>query len=112
MFVNRTNHSIANGAMLQHAHWGPTFSSILYVLDNDIYYVADMSMPDIVRRITETGKRGVIYNGVPDWVYEGKIKRLMAWFLIFLSSFCRRGFGNRNSVLVFTRRKVANLSAI
>lgn len=25
----------------------------------------------IVRRLTKSGKSDIIYNGVPDWVYEG-----------------------------------------
>lgn len=25
----------------------------------------------IVRRLTESGKPGVVYNGIPDWIYEG-----------------------------------------
>ncbi|KAL1494674.1 hypothetical protein ABEB36_010240 [Hypothenemus hampei] len=47
--------------------------AFIYVYLNDIYYlpsVVDVANPI---RITENGEEGVIYNGVPDWVYEEEV---------------------------------------
>ena len=39
------------------------------VKDNDIYYKSSLdASPD---RLTDDGIKGSIYNGIPDWVYEG-----------------------------------------
>lgn len=38
--------------------------------DNDIYLRPSPSA-SVEYQITKTGIPGVIYNGVPDWVYEG-----------------------------------------
>lgn len=41
----------------------------VYVKDNDVYYLSDVTAEPL--RLTSTGVEGVIFNGVPDWVYEG-----------------------------------------
>lgn len=41
-----------------------------YVWNNDIYVKNEPNSPS--QRITQTGKKDVIYNGITDWVYEGK----------------------------------------
>jgi len=47
-------------------------NDIAYVHDNDIYHVTFTAGGSKVRRLTENGVPGIIYNGIPDWVYEGK----------------------------------------
>lgn len=50
--------------------WAPQGNRIAYVKENDIFYrLAPETLPDI--QLTFTGRRNQIYNGVPDWVYEG-----------------------------------------
>lgn len=58
--------------MILLAQWAPTGSAIAFVLHDthDIYYKPTAESP--AYRITNTGIPGVIYNGVPDWVNEGK----------------------------------------
>lgn len=52
-----------------------------FVYDNDIYYKPKVEK-DLVCRITNTGRRGVVFNGVPDWLYENEILKTShaVWF--------------------------------
>ncbi|XP_037032267.1 inactive dipeptidyl peptidase 10-like isoform X3 [Bradysia coprophila] len=43
--------------------------AIAFVYENDVYYKPKVQN-DLVCRITTTGKEGVIYNGIPDWLYS------------------------------------------
>ncbi|KAL4717506.1 hypothetical protein ACJJTC_000655 [Scirpophaga incertulas] len=67
--------------LLQYAEWSPTGSSLVFVHDNDIYYKPRV-LKTLVCRITNTGVPGVIFNGVPDFLYETEILRLdrALWF--------------------------------
>ncbi|XP_076351079.1 LOW QUALITY PROTEIN: dipeptidyl peptidase 4-like [Tachypleus tridentatus] len=57
---------------LQYVEWGPTGSQLVYVRNNDIFYMAYVG--DIPpKRITRSGVDKVIFNGIPDWVYEEEI---------------------------------------
>ncbi|EQB77339.1 hypothetical protein CB1_000290026 [Camelus ferus] len=42
-----------------------------YVWNNDIYVKSEPNLPS--QRITWTGKKDVIYNGITDWVYEEEV---------------------------------------
>lgn len=52
--------------------FAPSGHGLVYVLDNNIYYLEDFSV-DVSNpvAVTEIGTKGVVYCGVPDWVYEG-----------------------------------------
>ncbi|CAG9792606.1 unnamed protein product [Diatraea saccharalis] len=67
--------------LLQYAEWSPTGSSLVFVHDNDIYYKPRV-LKTLVCRITNTGIPGVIFNGVPDFLYETEVLRLdrALWF--------------------------------
>lgn len=52
--------------------WGAVENSMFYVVDNNIYYKSGVTSN--ATKLTHDGYERVIYNGVPDWVYEGKIK--------------------------------------
>ncbi|XP_063833835.1 venom dipeptidyl peptidase 4-like [Ostrinia nubilalis] len=67
--------------LLQYAEWSPTGSSLVFVHDNDIYYKPRV-LKTLVCRITNTGVPGVIFNGVPDFLYETEVLRLdrALWF--------------------------------
>lgn len=70
--VNESEEATApHRAWLQLAEWGPTGSQLVMVLDNDIYYKASGAAQARVVRLTASGKQGVVFNGVPDWLYEG-----------------------------------------
>lgn len=55
---------------LQYAAWLGNTTSIIIVADNDIFVRQSPSMEEDIR-ITSTGQENNIYNGVPDWLYQG-----------------------------------------
>lgn len=69
---------------LLHAQFTPRGHSIVMVYNYDIYYKTGPKSAQSYR-ITKTAIPGVIYNGVPDWLYEGKILhlKLIKWKLNF-----------------------------
>lgn len=54
---------------LQSAEWIGNTNNIILVENNDIYVKYETNHQEV--RITETGIPGIIYNGVPDWLYQG-----------------------------------------
>ncbi|XP_975282.1 inactive dipeptidyl peptidase 10 isoform X2 [Tribolium castaneum] len=66
---------------LQYAAWSPDGTGVVFVHDNDIYYKPKVEK-DLVCRITSTGKPSLVYNGVPDWLYENEILKTShtVWF--------------------------------
>lgn len=57
---------------LQHAAWLGNTSSLLMISENDIYLrMSPAATEDL--RLTDTGVPGVIYNGVPDWLYQEEV---------------------------------------
>lgn len=74
--VNRSTYEkIANETPIVLALWSPIGNDLVYVHDNDIYHMIFNHGQTIVRRLTESGKSGVLYNGIPDWVYEEEVFR-------------------------------------
>ncbi|XP_047520693.1 inactive dipeptidyl peptidase 10 isoform X2 [Pieris napi] len=67
--------------LLQHAEWAPVGSGLVFVHDNDIYYKPKV-LKALVCRITSNGVPGVLFNGVPDYLYETEVLRLdrALWF--------------------------------
>ena len=57
---------------LQHAAWLGNTTALVMVTENDIYV---RGSPDSMEhtRLTETGVPGIIYNGVPDWLYQEEV---------------------------------------
>ena len=68
-------------------HWKPTLTIYLYpseavitgthcvstqifIFENNIYYRATVESRTI--RLVSTGKEGLIFNGLADWLYEGR----------------------------------------
>ncbi|KAJ8977430.1 hypothetical protein NQ317_009683 [Molorchus minor] len=70
----RIFYQVANGTSIQLATFAPAGHGLVYVSENNIYYVEDFAV-DVGNPITVTnvGESGVVYCGVPDWVYEGAI---------------------------------------
>ena len=66
----RTRGLIDPQLFLRYATWNRHDSSIVYVHENDIYV---RPTPDALSdsRLTTDGEREAIFNGIPDWVYEG-----------------------------------------
>jgi hypothetical protein len=42
----------------------------IFIFENNIYYRSTVESRSI--RLVSTGKEGVIFNGLSDWLYEGK----------------------------------------
>ncbi|KAI4805457.1 hypothetical protein KUCAC02_010071 [Chaenocephalus aceratus] len=43
----------------------------IYIFENNIYYQSDVKSNSL--RITSSGKEGIIFNGIADWLYEEEI---------------------------------------
>ena len=46
-----------------------TSQAIAFIYENDVYYKPKVQS-DLVCRITTTGQDGVLYNGIPNWLYS------------------------------------------
>lgn len=57
---------------LQYAAWLGNTTSLIIVVDNNIYLKQSPSDEEDIR-ITNTGRPDLVYNGVPDWLYQGNI---------------------------------------
>ncbi|XP_028831962.1 dipeptidyl-peptidase 6 isoform X2 [Denticeps clupeoides] len=56
---------------LQYAGWGPRGQQLIFIFENNIYYRA--SVKDRTIRLVTTGKDGLVFNGLSDWLYEEEI---------------------------------------
>lgn len=56
---------------LHHAQFTPAGSAIIMVYNYDIYYRRGPRYSQSYR-VTNDAIAGVIYNGIPDWLYEGE----------------------------------------
>lgn len=54
-------------------------SNQIFIFENNIYYCAHVGKQAI--RVVSTGKEGVIFNGLSDWLYEGRTQ----WLVMSLS---------------------------
>ncbi|XP_044752432.1 dipeptidyl peptidase 4 isoform X2 [Coccinella septempunctata] len=59
---------------LQYAKWLGNTNSILIVYNNDIY-LRQSPLFENDTRLTFTGKPDIVYNGIPDWLYQEDILR-------------------------------------
>lgn len=71
----------SSAPLLQYATWSPDGIAITFVHNNDVYYKPRVN-GSLVCRITSNGIPGVIYNGIPDWLYEHEILKTghSLWF--------------------------------
>ncbi|XP_047677524.1 dipeptidyl aminopeptidase-like protein 6b isoform X2 [Tachysurus fulvidraco] len=58
---------------LQFAGWGPKGQQLVFIFENNIYYQDTVKVKPI--RLVTTGREGVVFNGLPDWLYEEEIFR-------------------------------------
>ncbi|KAF7656562.1 hypothetical protein LDENG_00039470 [Lucifuga dentata] len=65
------NPNEVRNAVLQFAGWGPQGQQLIFIFENNIYYRATVESRTI--RLVSTGKEGVIFNGLADWLYEEEI---------------------------------------
>nr|XP_023855428.1 inactive dipeptidyl peptidase 10-like [Salvelinus alpinus] len=57
-------------SVLQYAEWGVQGQQLIYIFENNIYYQSDVKSNSL--RLTSSGKEGVIFNGIADWLYEAQ----------------------------------------
>ncbi len=60
---------------LQAAQWAPVGASLVFVYENNLYYLPGGSGSGGLRtprRLTHSADR-YLYNGIPDWIYEEEI---------------------------------------
>ncbi|KAG7272990.1 hypothetical protein CRUP_010174 [Coryphaenoides rupestris] len=67
MFWARFNHLTHVLVLLIHF-------TMIYIFENNIYYQSDVQSNSL--RLTSSGKEGVIFNGIADWLYEEHAQRL------------------------------------
>lgn len=60
---------------LQYASWLGNTTALVIVSENDIYLRQSPSDEEDIR-LTTTGYSDIIYNGVPDWLYQGENRYL------------------------------------
>ncbi|KAF3858234.1 hypothetical protein F7725_011435 [Dissostichus mawsoni] len=58
-------------AVLQFAGWGPRGEQLIFIFENNIFYRSTVDNRAI--RLVSTGKEGVVFNGLTDWLYEEEI---------------------------------------
>lgn len=88
------------------AQWTPRDHGLVMVQDYDIYYITSPKS-NTGYRVTDTAIPGILSNGLPDWLYEGKIIKIIyildKYFTKFLYinfyKFCRRNFAPCRSYL-------------
>ncbi|XP_015793889.1 prolyl endopeptidase FAP isoform X2 [Tetranychus urticae] len=56
---------------LQYAAWGPKGSQLVYVYNNNVFYRESVDGKDV--QLSVDGYESLIYNGIPDWLYEEEI---------------------------------------
>nr|NP_001285638.1 uncharacterized protein Dmel_CG11034, isoform C [Drosophila melanogaster]NP_608961.2 uncharacterized protein Dmel_CG11034, isoform B [Drosophila melanogaster]AAF52291.2 uncharacterized protein Dmel_CG11034, isoform B [Drosophila melanogaster]AHN54153.1 uncharacterized protein Dmel_CG11034, isoform C [Drosophila melanogaster] len=95
-----TTVQIHKGEKLQYCGWSPLRDRLAYVYLNNVFIHFSESLEI---SITDDGVDGVVYNGVPDWVYEEEV--LSSGSAIWWSSDGSRlavGFFNDTEVETFT----------
>lgn len=65
-----TTVQIHKGEKLQYCGWSPLRDRLAYVYLNNVFIHFSESLEI---SITDDGVDGVVYNGVPDWVYEEEV---------------------------------------
>ncbi|EFA04427.1 venom dipeptidyl peptidase 4 [Tribolium castaneum] len=68
---NEKYYDIEDKNYTQYAQWAPIGHGLVYVYLNNLYYLKEPSGEPIA--LTTNGIPGIIYNGVPDWVYEEEV---------------------------------------
>lgn len=59
---------------MQHAEWLGNSTALIIITENDIYLRQSPADEEDIR-LTHSGVSGLIYNGITDWLYQGKNKQ-------------------------------------
>ncbi|XP_019867181.1 venom dipeptidyl peptidase 4 isoform X2 [Aethina tumida] len=71
--AEKLDYKLHNEELLQYATFDPSGHGIAYVYKNNIYYLANPTEATNPKQITTDGEPNIVYNGVPDWVYEEEV---------------------------------------
>ncbi|XP_058644014.1 inactive dipeptidyl peptidase 10-like isoform X3 [Onychostoma macrolepis] len=69
--VHELNPPEVSDCVLQFASWGNHGQQLVYIFENNIYYQPDVKSSSL--RLTSSGRDGLIFNGITDWLYEEQI---------------------------------------
>ena len=69
-------------SFIKEVMWSPRGNAIIFVYDNNIFYKRDVASTSEIYQITFTGS-DLVYNGVPDWLYQRKYQSIKSKFDIF-----------------------------
>ncbi|TSK92868.1 Inactive dipeptidyl peptidase 10 [Bagarius yarrelli] len=69
--VHELNPPEVSDSVLQFASWGVCGQQLIYVFENNIYYKPDVKSSSL--RLTSSGQEGLVFNGIPDWLYEEEV---------------------------------------
>ncbi|XP_058050367.1 inactive dipeptidyl peptidase 10 isoform X2 [Ahaetulla prasina] len=58
-------------SVLLYAAWGVQDQQLIYIFENNIYYQPDVKSSSL--RLTSSGKEGIVFNGIADWLYEEEL---------------------------------------
>uniref|UniRef100_A0A8C2DV04 Uncharacterized protein n=1 Tax=Cyprinus carpio TaxID=7962 RepID=A0A8C2DV04_CYPCA len=71
MEVHELNPPEVSDCVLQFASWGNHSQQLVYIFENNIYYQPDVKSSSL--RLTSSGRDGLIFNGITDWLYEEEV---------------------------------------
>ncbi|RZF49249.1 hypothetical protein LSTR_LSTR002870 [Laodelphax striatellus] len=77
--ATRQEYLVAGGNYTQLVRFAPITNAVVYVQENDLYYLEKPDSPNPIR-LTTTGKPGIVFNGVCDFAYEDNIYMKMRAF--------------------------------
>ncbi|KAM9487126.1 inactive dipeptidyl peptidase 10 [Clarias gariepinus] len=69
--VYELNPPEVSDSVLQFASWGVLGQQLIYIFENNIYYKPDVKSSSL--RLTSSGQEGLVFNGIPDWLYEEEV---------------------------------------
>ncbi|XP_053691924.1 venom dipeptidyl peptidase 4 [Sabethes cyaneus] len=70
--LSGVSYDISNGDDVSICTLSPTGQALVYVKNNNVYLRPTLTSDDEIA-LTSDGVPGIIYNGVPDWVYEEEV---------------------------------------
>ncbi|XP_054706739.1 inactive dipeptidyl peptidase 10-like [Uloborus diversus] len=82
------------GEKLQFVTWGNKGNQMAYVYKNNVYYLPTVNGTHYL--VSSEGVEGIVFNGVPDWLYEEEILKSNSalWFSPDGSSLCFATFND------------------
>ncbi|XP_071744838.1 prolyl endopeptidase FAP isoform X2 [Lepeophtheirus salmonis] len=82
---------------LQYVEWSTVGNAYIFVYGNNLYYKKSAKDPHVYP-ITTNGRIGIIFNGIPDWIYEEEVfgSNKAVWFSSDGSRLCYVQFNDTN----------------